>query len=65
MRCAVEGCKPVRLASSFKLTGSLCSANAENKATMRSITWMLDLLADSTGSVGLVVGGGLIGVFIS
>src|SRR5688572_14132861 len=40
MRCAVDGCRPVRADSSFRLTGSGCAARASSKDTMRSITWI-------------------------
>src|SRR5690606_30499135 len=40
MRCAGEGCRPVRAERSFKLTGSGWAARASSSDTIRSMTWI-------------------------
>ena len=40
MRCAVDGCSPVRSLMSFSDTGSWCAASTSSSAKLRSSTWM-------------------------
>jgi hypothetical protein len=41
MRCAVDGCSPVRSLISFSDTGSGWAASTSSSANMRSSTWMV------------------------